>query len=641
MPQSRQLAAIMFTDIVGYTALMGNDEQHAFTLLNKNRQLQKPIIGAFDGRWIKELGDGTMASFNTVSDAVNAAIKIQEACNAANDFQLRIGIHQGEVVFENDDVFGDAVNIAARIEAAAKPGCIFISEAVNNNIANKKEIKTQFVKEEVLKNVSQPVKIYQVIFAGSEIIVPEIPAATVIENSIAVLPFANMSSDPEQEFFSDGISEEIINMLAQVPDLKVIARTSCFAFKGKNMDVKLIGEQLKVSHILEGSVRKSGNKLRITAQLIKVADGFHLYSEKFDRELDDIFAIQDEISEAILNAIKIQLLEGGKDGVFKKYTDNVEAYQLFLKGRYHFNKFSPNDFLKAIEYYLAAIDIDSSYAIAYAELAICYQDLAYFNWAPMEQNIRQAKTASEKAIQLDYRIAESHIVTGRIKMWIDYDFKEALRELEKGISINPNSVEGLRQLGVYYMVMENYPKANKYLQKAENLDPFSLINIFYIAGYHQWDGDTTKQIELGNRLLKMAPNFFAAHFVFGAVQFFKLDQYEKGIGNLELAAKMNGDMQSFSYLGTAYGLNGKKIKANEVLDKMNNLLAGQNQGNAFIGYVLASLGEWDKAYEYFNKAIDNHEGEVLLIKCKFKIYYPAMQNDPRTKVLLERIGLPN
>lgn len=188
MPQSRQLAAIMFTDIVGYTALMGNDEKNAFILLNKNRQLQKPIIGEFDGRWIKELGDGTMASFNTVSDAVNAAIKIQEACNAANDFQLRIGIHQGEVVFENDDVFGDAVNIAARIQATASPGCIFISETVNHNISNKKNIKTRFVKEEILKNVSQPVRMYQVIFAGCEIIVPVIPLQRLLETALRCCP---------------------------------------------------------------------------------------------------------------------------------------------------------------------------------------------------------------------------------------------------------------------------------------------------------------------------------------------------------------------------------------------------------------------------------------------------------------------
>lgn len=222
MSKSRQLAAIMFTDIVGYTALMGSDEHKAFDLLNKNRQLQRPIIEEFNGRWIKEMGDGVMASFHTVSDAVNAAVKIQERCNAAKDFQLRIGIHQGEVVFEHDDIFGDAVNIAARIQSVAGPGCIFISETAHHNVANKSEIKSQYVSEEKLKNVSQPVRIYQVLFAGSEVVVAKKLITPVAEHSIAVLPFLNMSSDPEQEFFSDGISETLINMLAQVPRMKVV-----------------------------------------------------------------------------------------------------------------------------------------------------------------------------------------------------------------------------------------------------------------------------------------------------------------------------------------------------------------------------------------------------------------------------------
>ena len=292
MESSRQLAAIMFTDIVGYTALMGNDEQKAFSILNKNRELQKPIIEQFNGRWIKEIGDGVLASFHTVADAVYAAVKIQEACNASKEFQLRIGIHLGDILFENDDVFGDGVNIASRIQAIAEPGSIYISESVRSNISNKKDIQTKFVKEETLKNVKEPVKMYEVITANAPATAGSTTQAqkiTTQEKSIAVLPFANMSSDPEQEYFSDGISEEIINMLAQVPGLKVAGRTSSFSFKGKNQDLRLIGEQLNVNHILEGSVRKSGNKLRITAQLIKVADGYHLYSEKFDRELRRYF----------------------------------------------------------------------------------------------------------------------------------------------------------------------------------------------------------------------------------------------------------------------------------------------------------------------------------------------------------------
>ena len=299
MSQTRQLAAIMFTDIVGYTALMGNDEQKAFTILSKNRALQKPIIEQFNGKWIKELGDGVMASFTTVSDAVNAAIKIQEDCNAAKDFQLRIGIHQGEVVFEANDIFGDAVNIASRIQSAAKPGCIYVSESVHNNISNKKDITTKFIKEETLRNVKEAVRIYEVMIANNPNPPLENKMKNISQNSIAVLPFTNMSSDPEQEFFSDGISEEIINMLAQVPGLKVSGRTSSFSFKGKNLDLRSIGEHLKVSHILEGSVRKSGNKLRITAQLIKVDDDFHLWSAAYYRMAELYFAGPTEMQETM------------------------------------------------------------------------------------------------------------------------------------------------------------------------------------------------------------------------------------------------------------------------------------------------------------------------------------------------------
>jgi len=241
MSQTRQLAAILFTDIVGYTALMGKDEQKAFELLNKNRHIQKPIISQFNGRWIKELGDGVMASFNTVSDAVNAAIKIQESCTVAKEYQLRIGIHQGEVVLEDDDIFGDAVNIASRIQGIATPGGIYISESVHHNVANKKEIISRFVKEEILKNVKEPLKIYEVItvstILSADLMVNE-QSKKPQEKSIAVLSFVNMSNDPEQEYFSDGMAEEIINSLARIKDLKVAGRTSSFYFKRKNEDLQ-------------------------------------------------------------------------------------------------------------------------------------------------------------------------------------------------------------------------------------------------------------------------------------------------------------------------------------------------------------------------------------------------------------------
>jgi len=638
MPQSRQLAAIMFTDIVGYTALMGKDEHKAFTLLNKNRQLQKSFIEAFNGRWIKELGDGVMASFNTVSDAVHAAIKIQEACKEANDFQLRIGIHQGEVVFENDDVFGDAVNIAARIQAAANPGCIFISETVNHNISNKKDIKTQFIREEVLKNVSLPVKMYQVIFAGSEIIVPEKPAAAVIENSIAVLPFANMSSDPEQEYFSDGISEEIINMLAQVPNLKVIGRTSTFVFKGKNVDLRWLGEQLNASYILEGSVRKAGNKLRITAQLIKAADGYHLYSEKFDRELDDIFAIQDEISLAILKAVKIKLLEADKEAVLKKYTGNIEAYQFYLKGLYHYNKFTPDGFTKAVEYFQAAIAIDPNYAIAYSGMAFCYTNLVSYNWSPQENLLPKAIRAANKAFELDDESAESHLMVGRIKLHFEYKPKEAEIIYKKALAINPNSAEINVQLGFCAALLGRNEEALDYGSKAESLDPFSLLNLWYISVIYWVFCDVEKHLVTGNRMVEMAPNHPIGHMSLG-IAYLPSKRYEEAIPELEMAIKLYPDLMNLGCLGMTYGMMGEKMKALEIIEKMKKIDGADIAGNTWLGNVYGNIGEWDTAFAHYDLAVENQDNNVLWIKSFLRNSNLDMK-DPRFVRLLKKIGLP-
>jgi adenylate cyclase len=681
MPQSRQLAAIMFTDIVGYTALMGNDEQKAFVLLDKNRKLQKPVIEEFNGRWIKELGDGVMASFPTVTDAVNAAIKIQENCNTAKDFQLRIGIHLGEVVFEDDDVFGDGVNIAARIQAAASPGCIFISEAVHNNVTNKTDIKTHFVKEEILKNVSQPVRMYQVLFDGSEFIPqPSEPVidtkgpvlnaknnkawiaigvsmvmlsiasfflypkffapgdTTELQKSIAVLPFINMSDDKEQDYFSDGISEEIINKLAQAPGLKVTGRTSSFAFKGKNMDLKLIGEQLDVRYILEGSVRKSGNTLRITAQLINAADRSHLYSETFDRELKEIFTVQDEISLAILNAVKIKLFGSEKDVVLKKYTDNIEAYQLYLNGRFYMNKFSPDGFIKAIEYFKAAIAIDPDYAIAYSAMAFCYSNLWSYNWLAPEKCLSQWIQAANKSLELDDEIAESHLAVGRIKLHYEWKIREAEIEYKKAIAINPNFAEIHVQLGFCAALLGHDNEAIEHANKADSLDPFSLLNLYYIGVIYWGIGDPEKLLAIGKKLVDMEPNFPMGHAYVGVVNLV-LKNYKEAIPQLELAVKLNPDLQNISFLGRCYGMMGEKMKAREIIEKMKKIEGADFVGNTLIGLVYGSIGEWDTAFQYFDKAIENRENRILWVKFDFRDVQMDMK-DPRVLRLFEKMGQP-
>jgi adenylate cyclase len=608
MPQSRQLAVIMFTDIVGYTALMGQDELNAFGILNKNRELQRPIIDQFNGRWIKELGDGILASFSTVSDAVNAAIKIQETCNAASEF--------------------------------AKPGCIYISEPVHSNISNKRDINTTFIKEETLKNVKETVRMYEVITSAKAQVSSENAIRRDLSNSIAVLPFANMSSDPEQDFFSDGISEEIINMLAQVPGLKVAGRTSAFSFKGKNQDLRFIGEQLNVNHILEGSVRKSGNKLRITAQLIKVDDGFHLWSEKYDRQLDDVFDIQDEISLAILNAIRIKLFEAGKEAVLKRHTNNPEAYQCYLKGKHHDSKWAGADrYEKSIEYYNEAIKIESQYALAYTGLACCYLNLWWFSYASQEDTIPKMKEATMQSLALDDAISETHTALARMHWWYEWNAKEAEKEFIKAINLNPNNTDAHEQFGIMLGILGRRNEALTQGRLAIALEPFAhninngLCWIYWLLG------DFSSCVRQAEQLIEIEPNYFGGHLLLGLSRISMGGYYDAGPA-FKLAAELNSGSFTLFHLGLLSGLLGQHEEARKVLNELFSLRANQPVANFHLAMIFASLNENDLAIQYLEKGYEEHEGMMVTLK-HYSQLIPGFKSDSRLRILFSKIGLPH
>lgn len=475
----RQLVAIMFTDIVGYTALMEQDEQKAFDFLQKNRKLQRPLIEQYGGHWIKELGDGVMASFDTVSDAVKAAVAIQKECINANNFQLRIGIHQGEVVAEANDVFGDAVNIASRIQASAKPGSIFISEAVYKNVFNKKDIQTKFIKEETLKNVKDLVRIYEVIVPSNvKSITPSIHETSDTDNtgkSIAVLPFVNMSNDAEQEYFCDGISEEIINALAQLNNLRVIARTSAFTFKNKNIDVREIGKLLDVQTLLEGSVRKSNNRLRIVTQLVRVSDGAHLWSDRYDRELGDIFSIQENIAENVATALQGFLTNKEKEAIRRPET-NIEAYEYYLKGRQLFHQLGLQASKVMFE---KAISLDGGYALAYSGLADAYA--WNYEWeGGGNKDLVAAERYSWTALSLAPDLSESHSSRGYV-LSLGKNYDEAEKEFKEAIRLNPNSFITYYLYGRTCFAWGQIEKSAEMFQKASEVNREDFQSVLLLA----------------------------------------------------------------------------------------------------------------------------------------------------------------
>lgn len=522
--RTRQLAAIMFTDIVGYTALMGKDEKKAFELLRKNRDIQKPLIKHYNGTWIKELGDGVLASFHTVTDAVFCAAAIHQACKNVEGLQLRIGIHLGEVIFENNDVFGDGVNIASRLQAMATPGSTWVSEAVYKNLVNKKEITSEFIKEETLKNVSEPVKVYEItvkeipgylpdnlkasqkhstavksvgkktIFITLFVLLAGLVAAYFLffnkssepftgnklnlEKSIAVLPFVNMSNDPEQEYFSDGITEDIITHVSKIGDLKVISRTAVMQYKATKKTVKEIGKELDVATILEGSVRRAGNKVRVVAQLINVQTNEHLWAETYDKDFTQILTIQSNIAEQIASALQAKFIVSSKKKIDDLTPEKMKAYDFYLRGKFYFNEATRQGTDTSIIIFEQALSSDPNFALGYAAIALAYYE-KFFSFDPQKQWKEQSHVALEKAIALDPGLPEAYYVRARL-LWIPdnhFPHEQAVAALQHALSLRPNYKEARNLLSSIYSHIGLHDKAYEEVHKALALDPLDMETI--------------------------------------------------------------------------------------------------------------------------------------------------------------------
>ena len=640
MSQTRQLAAIMFTDIVGYTALMGDDEQQAFELLKQNRELQKPLIEKFNGKWIKEIGDAVLASFSTVTDAVFCAIEIQHSGNQIPQLKLRIGIHQGEVVFENGDVFGDGVNIASRIQSIATPGSIFISESVHNNISNKQGIETRFIKQEMLKNVKASVKIYEVIIDDDEFSKSKRKEKLKKppEKSIAVLPFINMSNDPDQEYFSDGIAEEILNSLAHVKDLKVAGRSSSYQFKGKNIDLREVGDKLGVSTVLEGSVRKQGNHLRISAKLINVEDGFQIWSERYDRDLDDIFVIQDEIAMTITEKLKITLLLAERVSITTTPTENKEAYDLYLKGRFYWNRRGPG-LKKGLQYFLQAAELDPEFSLAHAGLADTYALFAFYSILPAHEVIPKAREAAEKAIQLNPARVEPYSVLAYITTFYDWNWTESKKQFERAIAINPAYAPAHYWYSNFLTWVErDYIHSTNEAFKAIELEPLRSHSHTTLATVYFCSGNFEEARKSSQTAIDLDPNTFISYSCLGA-SLCELGKYDEAIEVSKLAVIVSARHQyPLIELNWLYSKTGNIPEAQKILDEL--ILRSKNEFISGLSLSAAaySLKKYDKAYQFLEQAFV--EKASLLVTIELYPFFSFIKTDPRFQPFIKRMNFP-
>ena len=503
----RRLAAILAADVVGYSRLIRADEEGTLTALNTLRaELIDPKIADHHGRVFKLMGDGMLAEFASVVDAVRAAAELQQAVAKRNAdlpqnkrIEFRVGINLGDVVIDGDDIHGDGVNVAARLEGLADPGGIYVSGGVYDQVRDRIDQQFEDLGEREVKNIDRPVRVWRWVrdTASSLAGVSDVNETEPLPDkpSIVVLPFDNMSGDPEQEYFSDGITEDIITDLSKVSGLFVIARSSAFVYRDKAFNVADVCRELGVKFAVEGSVRKAGDRVRITAQLIDGSSGGHLWSERYDRDLTDIFEVQDDVTQQIVGALKITLSEAEKSLIVGGGTKDVAAHDLFLKGRglIFGSQRDREMFVQAMACFRDAIELDPNYAGAYAGLAMGYALDHQNHWSDTsETSLDQAQHFIDEAISKDEKDPFPHYVAAVVATW-KKDYERWAYEDERALSLNPNFAPALSNLGTLHIYTGEPAKAIPYIERAMRLDPVSqhgqyvhfLGMAYFVAGEYE------------------------------------------------------------------------------------------------------------------------------------------------------------
>lgn len=664
MPTTRQLAAILFADIQGYTALMQDDEVKAIIVRDKFQKALTNEIKPHNGRIIQLNGDGALCIFKSAIEAIRAAIEIQKQMRGEPSVPLRIGIHSGDVVTEGKNVYGDGVNVASRIESFAVPGSVFISGKVYDEIRNHKDIEAVSLGKFELKNVSEPMEIFAISNAG--LIVPKkeklegkgkgkktstsrrwllpvgflivllsvaaylkfFSASPVIDKSIAVLPFVDMSANHDQEYFGDGLSEELLDHLSQIPELKVISRTSSFSFKGKEIDLRVIGEKLGVAHILEGSVRKDKNKIRITAQLIKARDGTHLWSETYDRNLDDIFNVQDEISRAVVQQLKATILN---DTTVKSLKRNPEAYNLMLQGKYFLALGDDESIIKGIGFFNQGLALDSDNAQLRASLANAWQNMAGSEYISMTEGIAKARAEAERAIALDDHLPDGYLARGRIKQVYDWDWMGAEADYQKAFELDPENANVIHRKASLARTLGKFDEAISLFHKAINTDPvntghYSSLGIALV---------NARQFEEAKRqfrkVLELNPDYRSTHIFIGCIYIFQ----EKPDSALMEIQHETDETWRACYLPLANYANGRKAEADKGLQDF--IAQHQVDWSYQIAQNYAWRGDADKTFYWLERAyIQSDSG---LPEMYGDPIFDKIKNDPRYLVFMKKMKL--
>jgi adenylate cyclase len=641
MQTRRRLAAIMFTDMVGYSALAQVDEAHALDVLDRHNRLLRPIFKKFSGREVKTFGDAFLVEFESALDSARCAIEIQRvlheynrASPASGPIRIRVGIHVGDVVHAAGDVFGDVVNIASRIQSVADPESVCVTQQVYDQVQNK--VSTSFVKmpHVALKNITAEVSIYRVVPAWDPptpvIRVPE-PAGT---RSLAVLPLANISPDPSDEYFADGLTEELISVLSRVRDLSVIARTSVLAYKTAPKSVAEVGRELGVDAVLEGSVRKAGARIRITLQLIDVPTQRHLWSSSYDREVDDVFAVQADIAARTAEALQLEFVKTGRSRATEQPTKNSEAYDWYLRGLVAGREPMWRGYDEAIRCYERATQLDPEFAEAYAAWADMYVAAAG-DHVSMREVIPHARELTSKALRLDPNSSEAHAALANLSFQYDHDWSLAEREFRTALSLNPSNVTAHRFFGMMLVALGRFEEAGDVFRAEVRLDPTGhsghpLVIAEAAAGNH------AAEVHHREEELKLHPTSVSHHVQLGFAYLAagrRADALKEANTSLKGA---DGDERYDHALLNA--LLGRPKEARGVASAAAQGEAGAYISGIHLAMLYAALGEREKALGLLEE--DARDGDRVLWLLFRGVWFDSIRDDPRFVALLRQYGLP-
>lgn len=631
----RRLAVVMFTDVVGYTSLTQKDEAHAMKLLEEQRALVRSFLLRHRGREVKTIGDAFLVEFESALEAVRCAFDIQQSLHELNSERdvdrrilLRIGVHLGDVIHSQNDVYGDAVNVASRIEPLAPPGGVCISAQVHDHVKNRADFHLVSLGNKELKNVGEPVEVFRVVFPWEK---QESRGVALDKMRIAILPFTNLSSDPEEGYFADGVTEELITSISGVRQLTVIARTSVMGYKGTTKKVKEIGRELEVGTILEGSVRKAGNRVRITAQLIDTATEGHIWAQNYDRQLEDVFAIQSEIAEKVAGELKVRLVEDERRVIEKRPTENTEAYTFYLRGRELIREMTEPSLRQALVIFERAIVMDATFAKAHAAVALCHTELVTGFFESYEQAMPKAEISVNKALQLDPELAEAHATRARIDFQED-NVLECEAEARRAIELNPSLADAYFSLSSVFLLKGDIKEGLKASEACYRLDPVLTRYVERLGLLYFYFGMEAMALEHWEKTMQVAP----------AGTYRAMAEYYLNRGDIEKAKELHSRAEALDpthrwatwMRGFMAARSGDRDGALGVIREIEKKWLGATNLND-IAFIYHALGDLDSYFAYVNRATDQHT-----LRYMYVMYCPLLakgRDDPRYQAMVQKL----